>query len=219
MRRPGTAHQMLPSRIKVPGRCGRSPRAHRAWPSAWPSPSGPQGRQRSSRTRAGPEDAFCGAGFAERLERIFKCPRARRGRSVQCAAFRPGASNLSPCDRRTCARRSARPPRSARSYTALREVGLRRGAGNGAAAAARAGALSRNRQRARRPTCGKTPRHLSRSQARHSPGGSTPLRACLADAASMARPIGWRAEGAPKGSSHQIGQHPFVLRRMMQPHL
>ena len=144
MRRPGTAHQMLPSRIKVPGRCGRSPRAHRAWPSAWPSPSGPQGRQRSSRTRAGPEDAFCGAGFAERLERIFKCPRARRGRSVQCAAFRPGASNLSPCDRRTCARRSARPPRSARSYTALREVGLRRGAGNGAAAAARAGALSRN---------------------------------------------------------------------------
>ena len=39
-------------------RGGGSPRAHRAWPLAWPSPSGPLGRQRLRRSRVGPEDPF-----------------------------------------------------------------------------------------------------------------------------------------------------------------
>jgi len=60
-----------------------SPRA----PRAWPSPSGPPGRLRA---RVGPGDAFCGAVCAERLESIFGCPCGWRGRSVQCATFRPG---------------------------------------------------------------------------------------------------------------------------------
>jgi hypothetical protein len=38
---------------------GVSPRALRAWPLAWPLPSGPLGRLR--RLRAGPEDRFCEA--------------------------------------------------------------------------------------------------------------------------------------------------------------
>ena len=38
-----------------------SPRAFRAWPLAWPSPSGPLGWQRLRRSRAGPEDRFCEA--------------------------------------------------------------------------------------------------------------------------------------------------------------
>jgi hypothetical protein len=36
---------------------GGSPRAFRAWPLAWPSPSGPLGRQRLRRSRAGALDA------------------------------------------------------------------------------------------------------------------------------------------------------------------
>src|SRR6266568_9398756 len=39
---------------------GGSPRAYRARPLAWPSPSGPLGRQRSPASRA-PEDRFCEA--------------------------------------------------------------------------------------------------------------------------------------------------------------
>jgi hypothetical protein len=31
----------------------------RAWPLAWPLPSGPLGRQRLRRSRMGPEDPFC----------------------------------------------------------------------------------------------------------------------------------------------------------------
>jgi hypothetical protein len=38
-----------------------SPRTYRAWPLAWPSPSGPLGWQRLRRSRAGPEDRFCEA--------------------------------------------------------------------------------------------------------------------------------------------------------------
>ncbi len=40
---------------------GGSPRVYRAWPLAWPSPSGPLGRQRLRRSRVGPEDRFCEA--------------------------------------------------------------------------------------------------------------------------------------------------------------
>jgi hypothetical protein len=36
-------------------------RAFRAWPLAWPSPSGPLGRQRLRRSRVGPGDPFCEA--------------------------------------------------------------------------------------------------------------------------------------------------------------
>jgi len=49
----------------------------------------PAGSAEAPRARAGPEDAFCGAVFAERLERIFGCPCGWRGRAGQCAAFRP----------------------------------------------------------------------------------------------------------------------------------
>jgi hypothetical protein len=73
---------------------GGSLRAYRAWPSAWPSPSGPQGSAEAPRARVGPEDAFCGAGFAERLERIFGCPCGWRGRPGQCAAFRPSYCDI-----------------------------------------------------------------------------------------------------------------------------
>jgi hypothetical protein len=41
------------------------------------------------RARVGPEDAFCRAVRAERLEGIFGCPCRWRGRPGQCAAFRP----------------------------------------------------------------------------------------------------------------------------------
>ena len=41
--------------------CGGWPRAFRAWPLAWPSPSGPLGRQRLRRSRVGPGDPFCEA--------------------------------------------------------------------------------------------------------------------------------------------------------------
>jgi hypothetical protein len=41
--------------------CGGAPRASRAWPLAWPSPSGPLGWQRSPASRVGPEDRFCEA--------------------------------------------------------------------------------------------------------------------------------------------------------------
>src|SRR6476660_6787358 len=38
-----------------------SPRAFWACPLAWPSPSGPLGRQRSPALKGGPEDRFCEA--------------------------------------------------------------------------------------------------------------------------------------------------------------
>jgi hypothetical protein len=38
-----------------------SSRAFGAWPLAWPSPSGPLGRQRSPALKGGPEDRFRGA--------------------------------------------------------------------------------------------------------------------------------------------------------------
>ena len=36
--------------------------------------------------KGGPEDAFCGAVCAERVERIFGCPCEWRGQPGQCAA-------------------------------------------------------------------------------------------------------------------------------------
>jgi hypothetical protein len=56
----------------------------------------PAGSAETPRARVGPEDAFCGAGFAERLERIFGCPFGWRGRPGQCAAFRPGELTFRP---------------------------------------------------------------------------------------------------------------------------
>lgn len=47
----------------------------------------PAGAAEAPRARVGPEDAFCGAVLAERLERIFGCPCGWRGRHGQCAAF------------------------------------------------------------------------------------------------------------------------------------
>jgi hypothetical protein len=63
---------------------GGSPRADRAWPLAWPSPSGPPGRQRLRAQGWVPKMLS-----AERLERIFGCPCGWRGRPGQCAAFQP----------------------------------------------------------------------------------------------------------------------------------
>ncbi len=54
----------------------------------------PVGSAEAPRARVGPEDAFCGTGFAERLERIFGCPCGWRGRPGQCAAFRPGDGDI-----------------------------------------------------------------------------------------------------------------------------
>jgi len=62
-----TSARILPDKITVKGSAlvkhhqMRSPRALRAWPPAWPLPSGPPGRQRLRRSRAGPEDPFCEA--------------------------------------------------------------------------------------------------------------------------------------------------------------
>jgi hypothetical protein len=47
-----------------------SPRAFRAWPVAWPSPSGPPGRQRSPALKGGVPKIVS----AKRLETIFGCP-------------------------------------------------------------------------------------------------------------------------------------------------
>jgi hypothetical protein len=85
--------------FRVHVRCGGSPHAHRAWPLAWPSPSGPPGAAEAPRARVGPEDAFCGAGFAERLERIFGAlagggadlDNARRSGPVAVTSFRRSA--------------------------------------------------------------------------------------------------------------------------------
>ena len=54
----------------------------------------PAGSTEAPRARVGPEDAFCGAVFAERVERIFGCPCGWRGRPGQCAAFRPGRCDI-----------------------------------------------------------------------------------------------------------------------------
>ena len=62
-----TSARILPDKITVKGSVlvknyqMRSPRARRAWPPAWPLPSGPPGRQRLRRSRVGPEDPFCEA--------------------------------------------------------------------------------------------------------------------------------------------------------------
>ena len=91
----------------------------------------PAGSAEAPRARVGPEDAFCGAVFAERLERIFGCPCGWRGRPGQCAAFRPADCDLSPGDRRTWRETTAPPARAARDprrVTAGRV--LRRGAGH-----------------------------------------------------------------------------------------
>jgi hypothetical protein len=89
-----------------------SPRVCRAWPPAWPSPSGPQGRQRSPRERVGPEDSFCGAGCAERLERIFGCPCGWRGWPGQCAAFRTRSRDFLTAPGTFDVRTGARPARA-----------------------------------------------------------------------------------------------------------
>jgi len=63
--------------------CGGSPRALGAWPLAWSSPSGPQGRQRLRAQGWVPKMLS-----AKRLEKIFECLCGWRGPPGQCAAFR-----------------------------------------------------------------------------------------------------------------------------------
>jgi hypothetical protein len=95
----------------------------------------PAGAAEAPRARVGPEDAFCGAVCAKRLERIFGCPCGWRGRPGQCAAFRPGARDLLPGDRHTWRETTARPVRIARdSRCVTAGCVLGRGVrGNGAA--------------------------------------------------------------------------------------
>src|SRR5215831_7990849 len=75
------------------------PRAQRAWPLAWPSPSGPQGRQRLRRSRAGPEDPFC-----EAVRKDLRVPLTTEGppRTMR------GVPVLLPCDRFTVSAHLAR---------------------------------------------------------------------------------------------------------------
>jgi hypothetical protein len=78
----------------IPPRRG-SPRAYRAWPLAWPSPSGPLGWQRLRRSMVGPEDRFCEAGRNDlRVPLTLEGPaRTMRGPPAGCDILTtPGAS-------------------------------------------------------------------------------------------------------------------------------
>ncbi len=90
-------------RIRHPRR-GGSPRAFRAWPSAWPSPSGPQGRQRSPALKGGSRRSFLRSGQKRSwgaLDAGGADPdNARRSSLV-------AGNSLG--DRRTCARMTAWP--------------------------------------------------------------------------------------------------------------
>jgi hypothetical protein len=135
-----TARPLL---FQVSGYCGRgSPRAFRAGPSAWPSPSGPQGWQRSP-------------GSTARRRRV---PRSGMRSTVEAGGASPDNARrsgpvsvtLSLGDWRTWAMptglassRSERP--TARYGGVCAAAGVR---GVGAGAAARDGALSRKRKRA-----------------------------------------------------------------------
>ena len=56
-----SASPLVGRSVTRPFAFGGSPRAFRAWPLAWPSPSGSLGWQRLRRSRASPEDRFCEA--------------------------------------------------------------------------------------------------------------------------------------------------------------
>ena len=47
-------HTLLRLVLPIGAKRRGAPRAYRAWPLAWPSPSGPLGRQRLRRSRVGP---------------------------------------------------------------------------------------------------------------------------------------------------------------------
>jgi len=145
----------FPDRCRVC--CGGLPRAHRAWPLAWPSPSGPPGRQRLRAQGWVPKMLS-----AERSERIFGCPCGWRGRLGQCAAFRPGD-----CDLRTAmgalrASVTAWPAHSARHRGRYGGDWLRPVPGKLCAAAAAPVGLPPGRARAKLPPRnGETPATLA----------------------------------------------------------
>ena len=95
---------------------GRFAACSRAWPSAWPSPSGPLGWQRL-RVQGWVLKILS----AERLERIFGCPCGWRGRPGQCAAFRPRRCDSSLATGRLARGRTAGPRLQAR-HRELRRV-------------------------------------------------------------------------------------------------
>ena len=175
---------------------GGSPRALRAWPSAWPSPSGPPGRQRSPRARVGPEDAFCGAVCAERLEGSSGA--LAGGGADTDNARRSGPVTVTlPGDRRTWRERDGlvllgwRGSRGRDGGDRLRPVPGK----PCAAAAADVGPASEGRGEAAAPQRrdpGRTPAAYSRS-----PGRSA--RSPVLAPARVAGPgrQAWRAEGAP----------------------
>jgi hypothetical protein len=98
-------------------RSGGSPRAIRAWPLAWPSPSGPLGRQRLRRSRVGPEDPFC-----EAVRKDLRVPLTLEGPTWTMRGVPSGA-----CD--TLFRRSAHSARCHRPGRGAggRGSGIRRG--------------------------------------------------------------------------------------------
>ena len=139
----------------------------RAWPLAWPSPSGPLGRQRSPALKGGSRRSFLRSGQKRSSGALDA-----GGADPDNARQRPGACDFSPGDWRTrCETTSPASSRSAGPTGALRRVRAAAGCGASARrAAARDGALSRWRKRAR------LSRHLRRKS--QSPSGryGTPPR-------------------------------------------
>ena len=122
----------------------------------------PTGSAEAPRARVGPEDAFCGAVFAERVERIFGCPCGWRGRPGQCAAFRPGVWDFSPGDRCTW-RKTTGPASSQSAGPTARYGGVRPRHGAGHRRGGQRPATVRYRARGSGPgcpaTCGESPPH------------------------------------------------------------
>jgi len=172
-----------------------SPRAYRAGPSAWPVITGRWAGRGSGAQGWGPKIVS-----AKRLETILGCPWRWRGQPGQCAAFRPGAVDLSSGDWHTW--RDDRPGQLAERMThgALRRGALRSGAGH------RRGGSGprpvRSRARGSGPgcpaTCGESPQHPSPPRRVTPPARSR--SPCTSRASSRVAARGRqarRAEGAP----------------------
>ena len=156
----------------------------------------PAGSVEAPYARVGPEDAFCGAGFAERLDRIFGCPCVRRGRPGQYAAFRPCTCGLSPGDGRTWRDADGLVLFVSRDTRVVAAGGrLRPVTGPSCAAAARARRATARRARAKLPRRnGEIPAKPGRSSS--PPLNSHPKVSASTPGAWPGR-WAWRAGGAP----------------------
>ena len=165
-----------------------SPRAFRAWPSAWPSPSGPLGRPRSP-------------GSTARRRRV---PRSGMRSTVEAGGADPDNARRSGLMAVTSSRLPAHPARGRRPGRGAgrRGSGIRRGPqaaghrGRPCAAARRAvGLASEGRGGSCRPATAR-PR-VKPSRLRRSPGRSSPSTARAYPRCSRPGRQAWRAEGAP----------------------